>query len=184
MRKTKSIFNSIFKTAANSGRRVHLFGNKFIREFREFAMRGNVIDLAVGIIIGGGFSKIVSSLVNDLITPLLSVFTSATQFSDLKLIIRNKIDASEIDGIKGRAEVAILYGSFLQTVLDFMIVAFCVFLLVKAINTFRRALDIKMYRQKPNRSEAALEEIRDMLKSYIPKQNQSDDTSLDMKNKD
>jgi large conductance mechanosensitive channel len=132
-----------------------------IKEFREFAVKGNVIDLAVGVIIGGAFGKIVSSLVDDMIMPPLGLIIGGVDFSDLKLTLQQ---ASE-----GAAAVTLNYGQFLQRSFDFTIVAFAVFLLVKSINTLRR----KMEQEKPvqvvdvvdTKTEILLAEIRDALKT-------------------
>lgn len=100
------------------------------KEFKEFAMRGNVIDLAVGIIIGGAFGKIVSSLVNDLVMPMVGVLVGRVNFTSLKYVIK----PAEGDS----PELALLYGQFLQNVVDFLIIAFAVFLMVKSINHLKR----------------------------------------------
>lgn len=97
-----------------------------LKEFKEFALRGNVMDLAVGVIIGGAFGKIVSSLVNDILMPILSILTGGINFSDLKIILRHES--------KDAAEVAFKYGAFIQNVIDFLIIAFCIFMMVKAMN--------------------------------------------------
>jgi len=101
-----------------------------MQEFKEFAMKGNVIDLAVGVIIGGGFNKIVSSLVDDVIMPPVGLMLGGTNFKDLSITLK---EAS------GTAPAVLLkYGNFLQTVLDFAILAFVIFLMVKAVNKMRR----------------------------------------------
>jgi large conductance mechanosensitive channel len=100
------------------------------KEFKEFAMRGNVVDLAVGVIIGSAFGKIVTSFVNDVLMPPLGLLVGNVDFSDLKLTLKEA-------GANGKP-VTLNYGSFINVVIDFMIVAFCVFLVVKAINTFNR----------------------------------------------
>jgi len=132
----------------------------FIKEFKEFAVRGNVIDLAVGVIIGGAFGKIVSSVVSDIIMPPLGLLVGGVDFSDLKLTLK--------EAANGAPAVTLNYGQFLQTTFDFTIVAFAVFLMVKGINTMKKNLE----RQKaaepppaPPRTEVLLEEIRDLLKT-------------------
>lgn len=107
---------------------------KIVKEFKEFAMKGNVIDLAVGVIIGGAFGKIVTSLVNDIIMPPIGTILGKVDFKDLKLYLGDKNDyAGDITKVP-----AIAYGQFINVMLDFLIVAFCIFLLVKVINVLRR----------------------------------------------
>ena len=102
---------------------------KFINEFKEFAVKGNAVDMAVGVIIGGAFGKIVSSIVNDIIMPPIGWLIGGVNFSDLKITLPS-VDM----GIEKLAPATINYGSFIQTLFDFVIIAFCVFLLVKAMN--------------------------------------------------
>jgi large conductance mechanosensitive channel len=120
----------------------------FIGEFKEFISRGSVIDLAVGVIIGGAFSKIVTSLVSDIITPIISMFTGQANMSEWKVTI-------------GSAEVN--YGTFIETAIDFVLIAFFVFLMIKAINVFKRKKE-EAAPPKPSREEELLTEIRDLLK--------------------
>lgn len=108
---------------------------KIVKEFKEFAMKGNVIDLAVGVIIGGAFGKIVTSLVNDIIMPPIGRILGTVDFKDLKL---NLVDISKMTPTEAAAAPAIAYGQFINVMLDFLIVAFCIFLLVKVINVLRR----------------------------------------------
>lgn len=108
---------------------------KIIKEFKEFAMKGNVIDLAVGVIIGGAFGKIVTSLVNDIIMPPIGKILGEVDFKDLKLYL---VDTTGKDAAAIAASPAIAYGQFINVMLDFLIVAFCIFLLVKVINVLRR----------------------------------------------
>ena len=103
-----------------------------LKEFKEFALKGNVMDLAVGVIIGGAFGKIVASLVNDILMPLISMLTGGVNVSDLKIILKAGDESKKI------AEVAFKYGAFIQNVLDFLIIAFCIFLMVKAMNKLNR----------------------------------------------
>ena len=128
----------------------------FTSEFKEFAMRGNVIDLAVGVVIGGAFGKIVSSLVGDLVMPALSPILGSVNFSDLALRI-----ASDAQG----RPVLLKYGAFLQTIFEFLIIAFSIFLVVKGINQLKRppppAADAPP--PPPTKSELLLQEIRDLL---------------------
>lgn len=106
---------------------------KIVKEFKEFAMRGNVIDLAVGVIIGGAFGKIVTSLVNDLIMPPIGWVLGEVDFKDLTIPLGDKANLAE-----GATAPVIAYGQFINVLLDFIIVAFCIFLLVKVINVLRR----------------------------------------------
>lgn len=102
---------------------------KFLEEFKNFAIRGNMIDMAVGIIIGTAFSNVVNSLVKQIILPPLSLLTDGVHLSDRKWVLRKASESSE--------EVAIGYGAFLEVMLDFFIVAFCIFLVLKVMNRFR-----------------------------------------------
>ena len=131
----------------------------FIKEFREFAVKGNMIDMAVGIIIGGAFGKIVSSLVNDVIMPPLGVILGGVDFTDLAITLKSA--SGEV------AAVTLNYGKFIQNLVDFTIIAFAIFLLVKAINTLKRneeKKEIAATPPPPNKQEVLLEEIRDLLK--------------------
>ena len=123
-----------------------------VNDFKAFVMRGNVIDLAVGVIIGAAFGKIVSSLVGDLIMPPIGYLVGGVNFTDLSLSLGG-----------GDQPVTIKYGSFLQTVFDFLIVALCVFLLVKAVSSLYRKPEAKA--AEPSTQEKLLAEIRDLLKS-------------------
>lgn len=132
----------------------------FISEFKEFAMRGNVIDMAVGVVIGGAFGKIVSSLVSDIIMPVVGVVTGGVNFTDLKLTLKEAAD--------GAPAVTINYGSFIQTMVDFLIIAFCIFCVIKTLNTLKNKLP-KEEEAAPAEPEtpadiALLTEIRDLLK--------------------
>ena len=123
----------------------------FISEFKEFAMKGNVMDMAVGVIIGGAFGKIVSSLVDDILMPVIGVITGGVDFSGLKKTI-------------GEANIA--YGQFVQNIIDFRIVAFCIFLMLKAINKLNRKKEEPEAPAAPAgpTQEELLAEIRDLLK--------------------
>lgn len=101
-----------------------------LKEFKEFAMRGNVVDMAVGIIIGGAFGKIVSSLVNDVLMPPIGLMIGNVDFSQLSIVLR--------EATADQAAVTIGYGAFINTLLDFMILAFCIFMVVKAMNRMNR----------------------------------------------
>jgi large conductance mechanosensitive channel len=126
----------------------------FLAEFREFINRGSVVDMAVGVIVGGAFGKIVSSLVADVLMPPLGVVMGGVKFTDLKV----KIGGTE------EAPVTINYGNFLQATFDFLIIAFCVFLLVKGINALRRPQEEPPKPKEPSGEEKLLAEIRDLLK--------------------
>ena len=121
----------------------------FIREFKTFLNRGNVLDLAVGVIIGGAFKSITDSLTNDILMPLLGLLVNRVSFSDLTLTL-------------GSATIA--YGSFIEAVLDFIIMAFAVFCIVKAFNRLHRKKEEAAPAPKPSKEELLLTEIRDLLK--------------------
>ena len=120
-----------------------------MREFRAFASRGNVIDLAVGVIIGGAFSAITNSLINDIVMPILGIFTSQITMSDLSVTV---------------AGAVITYGNFIQAVLNFLVMSFVVFCLVKAINRLHKKEEAPKAPPKPSNEEVLLTEIRDLLK--------------------
>ena len=128
-----------------------------LKEFRDFAMKGNVVDLAVGVIIGGAFGKIVSSLVGDVFMPLLGLITGGVNFSDMAVTLK----AASADG-KVPA-VLLNYGKFIQNTFDFVILAFVIFLFIKAINRFKSRLDAAP--AGPPAQEVLLTEIRDLLKA-------------------
>lgn len=130
----------------------------FFKEFKDFAMKGNVVDMAVGVIIGAAFGKIVSSLVSDVIMPPIGVLVGGVNFTDLAITLK------EAQG--DAPAVTLNYGNFLQVVFDFLIVAFCVFLLVKGINTLTRKKkeEPAASAPEPSNEEKLLAEIRDILK--------------------
>ncbi len=131
-----------------------------LKEFREFIARGNVIDLAVGVIIGGAFGAIVKSLVDQVIMPPVGLITGGVDFAAMKLVLKAADPAKKV------AEVAIGYGAFVNTVIDFLIVAFVIFLLVKAINSIKRQeAAAEAPPPGPTPTEALLAEIRDLLKA-------------------
>jgi large conductance mechanosensitive channel len=107
------------------------------KEFREFAVKGNVIDMAVGIIIGGAFGKIVTSIVNDVLMPPIGLLLAGVNFKDLAILLKPAVMAADGTTVV-TPDVLLKYGAFLQTVIDFLIVAWCVFLLIKVINSLRR----------------------------------------------
>jgi large conductance mechanosensitive channel len=129
----------------------------FFKEFKEFAMRGNVIDMAVGIIIGAAFGKVVSSLVGDVIMPPLGLLIGGVDFSSLAIVLQ--------DPAAGAPGVVLRYGAFLQTVFDFLIVAFAIFVAIKAMNKLQRKKEeVPAAPPKPSNQEVLLGEIRDLLK--------------------
>ena len=124
----------------------------FIKEFREFAMRGNVVDMAVGVIIGGAFGKIVSSLVSDIFMPVLGILTGGIDFKDMKFVL------AQAQG--DVPAVTLNYGVFIQNVIDFIIIAFAIFMMIKALNKVRTPEE----KTAGPTSEDLLTEIRDLLK--------------------
>ena len=137
---------------------------KFIAEFKEFAMKGNVVDMAIGVVIGAAFGKITTSLVNDVIMPLISRITGGVDFSAWKWVLK----AAEVDetGAETAAEIAVNYGSFIAVVLDFLIIALVLFMVVKAINKLRSiGKKEEPAEEEPTpTAEELLTEIRDLLK--------------------
>jgi len=135
-----------------------------LKEFKDFAMRGNVIDLAVGVIIGGAFGKIIASLVADVIMPPIGLLIGGVNFTDLKW----EMKAAEIvDGVE-KAAVTMNYGNFLQVTFDFIIVAFCIFLFIKGINKLNKKKEeapAPAAPPAPSKEELLLAEIRDLLKA-------------------
>lgn len=123
-----------------------------LKEFKKFIARGNVLDLAVGVIVGGAFSSIVTSLVNNIFTPIIGLIVGGVDFSSLSITFR---------------DTKIMYGAFIQSVIDFLIVAFCLFIVVKTVNKVTHKMEEKT--AKPVKSEElkTLEEIRDLLKNDI-----------------
>ena len=129
-----------------------------IKEFKEFAMRGNVVDLAVGVIIGAAFGKIVTSLVNDIIMPPIGYLTGGIDFKNLKVLIKAADPANKT------AEVSINYGNFINTAIEFLIIAFCIFMVVKAINSLKQPQEVPPTAPPaPTKEEVLLTEIRDLL---------------------
>jgi len=139
----------------------------FIGEFKEFIARGNVMDMAVGVIIGGAFGKISTSLVNDIIMPLISMLTGGIDFSNWKVVLKPAVvDAAT--GAEVTAAVSVNYGTFLATILDFIIIAFAIFCVIKAINRLHRKKEEAPAEPpappEPSNEEKLLTEIRDLLK--------------------
>jgi large conductance mechanosensitive channel len=140
-----------------------------LKEFKTFAMKGNVLDLAVAVIIGGSFGKIITSFVNDVLIPPIGLLLGNTDFSNLKIILKNGSEAvMNGDQVLTPAvtEVAIKYGAFVNTVLDFIIVAFSIFLVIKAFNNMKKkeAAAPPPAPPAPSKEEILLTEIRDILK--------------------
>ncbi len=140
---------------------------KFFNEFKTFAMRGNVIDLAVGVVIGGAFGKITTSIVNDIIMPFISMLTGGINFADWKWVLKEAVVNAE-GVIDPATEVAIKYGNTIAIILDFIIIAFAVFCLVKGINSLHRKKEEPAPEPapepEPSAEEKLLTEIRDLLK--------------------
>lgn len=140
---------------------------KIFSEFREFAMKGNVLDMAIGVVLGGAFSAIVTSLVKDIIMPLLSIILGRINIANLKFTI---------PGLFGSSDIVLTYGSFLQTVINFLAIAFALFVCVKGINKTKDTLNCKKKIEEEaakielSKSELLLTEIRDLLKNQSPEQ--------------
>lgn len=132
---------------------------KFLDEFKQFAMRGNVVDLAVAVVIGGAFGKIVSSLTNDIIMPLIGFITGGIDFSNLEWVLKEET--------KDTAVVSVKYGLLLNTLITFIIVAFVIFMLIKVMNKLQKQKEEKKEpakEAKPTKDQELLTEIRDLLK--------------------
>jgi large conductance mechanosensitive channel len=128
-----------------------------LKEFKDFAMRGNVVDLAVAVVIGGAFGKIVTSFVNDVIMPPIGLLLGGVDFSDLKILLKNATEEVEA--------VTLNYGAFVNTLIDFIIVAFAIFMVIKAINATKKKQPAPPppAPPAPSREETLLTEIRDLL---------------------
>ena len=137
-----------------------------LKEFKEFAMRGNVIDMAVGVVIGAAFGKIISSLVDDIIMPLVGVVTGGINFTDYKWVIQKAVIDGQTQEVL-KPGVTMNWGSWVQTIVDFLIVAFCIFVAIKAINQLKRKQEEAPEpapAPEPTKEEVLLTEIRDLLK--------------------
>ena len=139
-----------------------------LKEFKEFAVKGNMLDMAVGIIIGAGFGKVISSLVNDVLMPPLGLLLGRVDFTQLKAVLQKGSDAV-MDGATiiqpAVKQVSINYGNFIQTVIDFIIVAFCIFLVIKAMNKMKKKEEAAPAAPAaPPEDVVLLKEIRDLLK--------------------
>jgi len=126
-----------------------------LQEFKTFAVKGNMIDMAVGIIIGAAFGKIISSLVGDMIMPPIGILLGGVDFSNLSILLKEAVDKAPA--------VTLNYGKFIQTVIDFLIISFCIFIMVKGVNTLKR--EEKEHPAEPPKEEVLLTEIRDLLKT-------------------
>jgi len=129
---------------------------KIVQDFKTFAMKGNVVDMAVGIIIGAAFGKIISSLVADVIMPPIGILLGGVDFSNLSITIKQAVDKSPA--------VMIKYGMFINTVIDFLIIAFSIFMMVKVMNTLKKKEEIQ-HAVPPREEVVLLSEIRDLLKN-------------------
>lgn len=134
-----------------------------LKEFREFAMKGNVVDLAVGVIIGAAFGGIVASLVGDVIMPLIGAITGGLDFSNYFTPLSNAVTANNLADAKKQGAV-LAWGNFLTLTLNFVIVAFVLFMVVRAMNRLKRRDEAAPSPAKPSREEELLTEIRDLLK--------------------
>lgn len=134
---------------------------KFFEEFKTFIMRGNLIDMAVGVIIGGAFGKIVTSLVNDLIMPIFGIILGNIDISSLEYKIGTPVEGVE--------QAAIRYGMFLQDVINFLIIAFCIFIFIKIMNKLHKKKEEAPALPKPSNEEILLTEIRDALNNIAKK---------------
>ena len=135
-----------------------------MKEFKDFAMRGNVVDLAVGVIIGGAFGKIVSSMVSDILMPPIGMLTGGVKFEELKFILKDAVT----EGDKVTEAVTINYGVFIDTVIQFLIVAFCIFMVIKGMNSMKKKEEAAPAEAPappaPSKEELLLAEIRDELR--------------------
>jgi large conductance mechanosensitive channel len=140
---------------------------KFLSDFKDFAVKGNVIDMAVGVIIGGAFGKIVTSLVNDVIMPTVGIAIGGLDFKNLKWVMKDAVMDGET---VVSPEVAMNYGNFIQNVVDFIIIAFCIFVMIKLIMNLKRKKEEPVQEPapapepEPSNEEKLLTEIRDLLK--------------------
>ena len=137
----------------------------FIKEFKEFAMKGNVMDMAVGVIIGGAFGKIVTSLVNDVLMPLISTVTGGISFTDLFVNLSDDTKYKTLAEAQEAGASVFAYGAFIQKILDFIIIAFCIFMMIKAMNKLKKKEEPAPEAPKGPTQEELLAEIRDLLKT-------------------
>ena len=139
----------------------------FIKEFKEFAMKGNVMDMAVGVIIGGAFGKIVTSLVNDVLMPIISLCTGGIDFTNMFVNLSDDTKYSTLAAAQEAGASVFAYGSFIQNIIDFIIIAFCIFLMIKGMNKLNRKKEEPEQPAEPAgpTQEELLAEIRDLLKT-------------------
>lgn len=140
---------------------------KLLSDFKDFAMRGNVMDMAVGVIIGGAFGKIVTSLVNDIIMPAIGVVTGGMDFKEMKYVLQEATEATATEAAK--EAVTINYGMFIQNIVDFLIIAFCIFLAIRFIQKLHKAKKEEAAPAAPAPDVELLTEIRDLLKEQNSK---------------
>lgn len=145
---------------------------KFLQDFKSFAMRGNIIDMAVGVIVGGAFGAIVSSLVNDIIMPLVSLVTGGDGLKNLKYVIVHAKDADVANNIAAVQEVAINYGVFIQNIVDFLIIAFSIFVALRLVMKFKKKEEEAAPAPAGPTQEELLTEIRDLLAKDIDAKSQ------------
>ena len=137
----------------------------FIKEFKEFAMKGNVMDMAVGVIIGGAFGKIVTSLVNDVLMPLISTVTGGISFTDLFINLSDDVKYKTLAEAQEAGASVFAYGQFIQNIFDFIIIVFCIFMMIKAMNKLKKKEEPAPEAPKGPTQEELLAEIRDLLKN-------------------
>ena len=136
----------------------------FIKEFKEFAMKGNVMDMAVGVIIGGAFGKIVTSLVNDIIMPLIGKATGGVSFTDLFVNLTNDEKFATLKAAQEAGVSVFAWGQFVQNIIDFLIIALCIFLMIKGMNNLNKKKEEEPApAPEPSNEEKLLGEIRDLL---------------------
>ncbi|MBD5289685.1 MAG: large-conductance mechanosensitive channel protein MscL [Bacteroides sp.] len=142
---------------------------KFLTDFKEFALKGNIVDMAVGVIIGGAFGKIVSSLVNDIIMPIVSLATGSAKFSDLSTTLREPVKDAAGEVIQ--EAVTFNYGMFIQNIVDFIIIAFSIFIAIRMAMKLKKkeAEPAPEAPAEPTKEETLLTEIRDLLKQDVSK---------------
>ena len=134
---------------------------KIFQEFKEFAVKGNIMDLAVAVIIGGAFGKIVSSLVNDIVMPLFGFIMGGVKFTNLKWVLKEALMNN--DGTVAKEAISLNYGNFIQSTVDFLVIAWSIFIMIKILNKVRRKQE-KTEEKTPGKEELLLTEIRDILK--------------------
>ena len=139
----------------------------FVKEFKEFAMKGNVMDMAVGVIIGGAFGKIVTSLVNDVLMPVVSLCTGGVDFTNLFVKLSGEGTYNTLAEAQEAGASVMAYGQFIQNIVDFLIVAFCIFLMIKGMNKLNKKKEEEPAPEPPapTKEETLLTEIRDLLKN-------------------